>query len=207
MNPQERSESPEEQAAMIASGAATPEEAAAIEPLLADRDEITEFADVVSHLAQAISELAPPPSVRIKLLAQLGEQHDKPHATPAVASALPGLLFRFAHEGDFSPTPYPGVSARMLHVDGARRQFSVMLKLEPGAVYPAHAHDGPEECIVLEGEILVGNVRMRPGDYQRAEPGSRHIEQRSETGALLFLTAPLSLLEPRQTYNPSDHFA
>lgn len=68
------------------------------------------------------------------------------------------------------------------------------MRLDPGAVYPAHEHDGPEECVVIAGELTVGGVRMRKGDYQRAEPGSEHVEQRSEAGALVFLTAPLSLM-------------
>ncbi len=76
-------------------------------------------------------------------------------------------------------------------------QLTCLKRLEPGAVYPSHPHDGPEECLVLDGEIIVGDVRMRKGDYQRAEPNSQHIEQRSETGALIYLSAPMSLLSFR----------
>jgi anti-sigma factor ChrR (cupin superfamily) len=64
----------------------------------------------------------------------------------------------------------------------------------PGATYPAHPHSGPEECLVLEGDLTAFGVRMTAGDYQRVEPGTEHAEQRSETGALLYLTAPLSML-------------
>jgi uncharacterized protein HemY len=47
---------------------------------------------------------------------------------------------------------------------------------------------------VLEGELLVGGVRMKAGDYQRAEPGTAHADQWSDTGALLYITGPISLL-------------
>jgi quercetin dioxygenase-like cupin family protein len=137
------------------------------------------FAPVVEGLAGAVGPVEPPPVAKERLLAAL---------PPA------GVHFRFAGDGGFTPTRHPGVSVKLLHLDRQRRQFTVLMRLEPGAVYPAHAHDGPEECVVLEGEILVGGVRMRKGDYQRAEPGSEHVEQRSETGALLFVTAPVSLL-------------
>src|SRR5206468_8051724 len=112
-----------------------------------------------------------------------------PGVKTALLDALPaaGMRFRFAADGEFRATRYPGIWVRTLHIDEARKQFTCLMRLDPGAVYPSHGHDGPEECLVLEGEILVGNVRMRPGDYQRAEPGSHHIEQRTEVGALVYL--------------------
>ncbi len=124
--------------------------------------------------------VVPPPNLKADLLAQL---------------AGPRCEFAFADEGAFVPTPYPGVTMRMLHLDKARRQFSAFLKLAPGAQFPTHHHDGPEECVVLQGELIVGRVRMRPGDYQRADADSEHDVQWSETGALAFVTAPLSMLE------------
>ena len=172
-----------DEAALFAAGAMSADEAAAFERRLAagsvELAALAGFVPVVALLAGAIEPVAPPPQVKEKLLARL---------PPA------GIHFRFAGDGAFTPTRHPGVSVKLLHVDRDRRQFTVLMKLDPGAVYPSHAHDGPEECVVLEGEILVGGVRMRKGDYQRAEPGSAHVEQRSETGALLFVTAPVSLL-------------
>ena len=143
-------------------------------------DTDAEFGDVVAALAAAIPPVEPPPGVKAALFARL--------------SPPPDIRFRFATDGAFAPTPYPGVAIRVLNVDRERRQFSAVIRLDAGATYPSHAHDGPEECVVLEGELLVGDVRMRPGDYQRAEPGSAHSDQWSETGALLFVTGPMSLL-------------
>jgi quercetin dioxygenase-like cupin family protein len=163
------------------------------EPPPVDTDDFAdaEFAGVVAHLAAAVPPVAPPPGVRERLLASLPA--DPRQADRDAAGQLPGLSFAFGEDGPFKPTPYPGVWVRMLYVDRPRGQFTCLLRLDPGAAYPSHAHDGPEECVVLEGEITVGGVRMRKGDYQRAEPGSAHVEQRSETGALLYITAPLSL--------------
>jgi quercetin dioxygenase-like cupin family protein len=171
---------PADEAALFAAGALPAGEAAAFE---ADLGAAAGFASVVAALAGAIGPVEPPPGAKQRLLEAL---------PPAPAPA--GLHFRFADDGAFTPTRHPGVSVKLLHLDRERRQFTVLMKLEPGAVYPSHPHDGPEECVVIEGEILVGGVRMRKGDYQRAEPGSEHVEQRSETGALLFVTAPVSLL-------------
>ena len=139
-----------------------------------------DFGGVVAVLAAAIPPIDPPAGVKAALFARL--------APP------PDIRFRFATDGAFAPTPFPGMTIRLLNIDRERRQFSAMIRLEAGATYPSHAHDGPEECVVLEGELLVGNVRMKAGDYQRAEPGTAHADQWSDTGALLFVTGPTSLL-------------
>jgi hypothetical protein len=171
-------------AARLAAGALTPDEVAAAEALLAAGDPgAVAFARAVEELAAAVPPVVPPPDLKARLLAALPPP-----------PAVPGFVFRFAADGGFEPTPHPGVWCRVLHVDPARRQFTALMRLDPGAVYPCHPHDGPEECVVLEGEIEVGGVRLRKGDYQRAEPGSTHVDQSSPTGALLFLTAPASLL-------------
>jgi len=184
-----------ERAALIAAGAATPDEAAVYEPQLTETISTAGFGPVVRSLAAAIPSVDPPPRIKADILARLTPRIDPRAADRVAASKMKGSVFRFGGDGGFVPTPYPGVSARLLHVDEARRQFSVILRLDPGSTYPAHPHDGPEECIVLDGEMLVGEVRMRKGDYQRVEGGTDHIVQYSETGATLFITAPLSLLE------------
>lgn len=142
-----------------------------------------EFDELFTALAAMVPPVAPPPGVKERLLAQIN-----------AAAAPPGPRFQFADPAGFKPTRHPGMSIRVLNVDRPRRQFTALIRLEPGGQYPSHPHDGPEECVVLEGELLVGGVRMRAGDYQRAEPGSAHADQWSDTGALLFVTGPLSLM-------------
>lgn len=147
----------------------------------ADTDDLdTEFGELFVALAAVVPPVAPPPGVKATLFARIDP---------------PGPRFQFAGDGAFVPTPYPGMSIRVLNVDRPRRQFTALIRLEPGGRYPSHPHDGPEECVVLEGELLVGGVRMKAGDYQRAEPGSAHADQWSDTGALLFVTGPLSLMK------------
>lgn len=181
MKPQDE---PNDRAALFAAGAIASAGGADSDALLAEAI-AAGFGPTVAELASAIPPVEPPPGAKARLLASL---------PPQQREAAAGLRFRFAGDGGFVPTPFPGVSVRVLHLDRSRRQFTALLKLEPGAAYPPHAHDGPEECLVLSGELLVGDVRMKEGDYQRAEAGSAHVEQRTETGALLYLTAPFGLL-------------
>lgn len=126
--------------------------------------------------------VAPPPELKDRILAALP-------GPPA------GFTFRFRDAGTFRPVPHaPGASVRVLHVDRPNGRFTMLMKLAPGARYPSHHHDGYEECMVLDGSLLVGSVRMTAGDYQRADADTDHVEQWSDTGATLFITAPLSLL-------------
>ena len=86
----------------------------------------------------------------------------------------------------------PHVQVKVLHTDG--RYTSILLRMEPGSALPAHFHEDDEECVVMEGEVYIGDVRVKAGDYHLALSGSRHGELRSDTGALLFLrtTKPLA---------------
>ena len=53
----------------------------------------------------------------------------------------------------------------------------------------AHADD--EECLVLEGEVSVGDLRLRAGDFHVAARGSQHPRLESRPGALLLLSHAL----------------
>lgn len=161
-------------------------------------DAMTPDDPAVLALLAEVPTVTPPPHVRAALLAMIEEAPPPaptPHANRLAALKLPGFAFDFAADADFQPLPVaPGVLARVLHVNQERQQFTVILKMEPGSRLPAHHHDGPEECVILDGSLITGGVRMRAGDYQRAVADSDHAEQWTDTGALLYLTAPLSLM-------------
>jgi quercetin dioxygenase-like cupin family protein len=68
----------------------------------------------------------------------------------------------------------------------------MLVRMAPGSEYPGHRHAGAEECYVLQGDIWVGDVHMRRGDYQRAPAGSRHPVQTTDEGCVLLLVSSLS---------------
>ncbi|HVK15776.1 MAG TPA: cupin domain-containing protein [Fimbriiglobus sp.] len=187
---------PDEMAALYLAGALGDVERDAFEARLnagwpEGEEAMRQLSEAVRELAAEAPPVDPPLGVREALLAAVD---DTRAADRTAAARLADIVFRFVEDGEFVRGSAPGVWVRMLHLDRQRRQFSGLVRLEPGASYPAHAHDGPEECLVLEGDLTVGGVRMRAGDYQRVEPGTDHGEQRSEGGALLYITAPLSLI-------------
>lgn len=78
-----------------------------------------------------------------------------------------------------------GVSMKVLHESGG--VMSYLLRLAPGAALPAHRHPVDEECVVLEGEIRIGTLRVRAGGFHLGRQGVLHDRLHTEEGALIFL--------------------
>jgi len=64
---------------------------------------------------------------------------------------------------------------------------SRLCRLEAGACLDGHDHPHDEECMMLSGDIFLGDILLQAGDYQIASAGSQHLEISSDTGALLFV--------------------
>jgi quercetin dioxygenase-like cupin family protein len=109
---------------------------------------------------------------------------------------LHGLVTVQADAGDWRWFA-PGVTIKDLYLDEAARARSFLLKLEPGARLPPHEHHADEECMVLEGELTLGNLTVSAGGYHLAPAGVPHGEITTRTGALIFLRAGLSDEVPR----------
>ena len=44
-----------------------------------------------------------------------------------------------------------------------------------------------EECMMLQGEVFLGDILLRAGEYQLAPAGSLHGDVYSDVGATLFV--------------------
>jgi anti-sigma factor ChrR (cupin superfamily) len=82
-----------------------------------------------------------------------------------------------------------GVYAKRLYADPGRDRVTMLIRMDPGSTFPSHRHGGPEECLVLEGEIRVGDLVLRAGDYQCAPLHSVHEVTRTDTGCLLLIVS------------------
>jgi quercetin dioxygenase-like cupin family protein len=81
----------------------------------------------------------------------------------------------------------PGISYKLLSADPERSRVSMLVRLAPGADYPAHRHAGVEELHLLHGELRVDRRKLQAGDYLRSEPGSVDHRVWSETGCTCVL--------------------
>jgi quercetin dioxygenase-like cupin family protein len=68
----------------------------------------------------------------------------------------------------------PFIQMRVLRRDEVAGNQTVLIRMQPGGVIPAHRHSQEEEFVVLEGECHVGAQRLCAGDVHIAGPGSSH---------------------------------
>jgi quercetin dioxygenase-like cupin family protein len=124
------------------------------------------------------------------------------HAPSVVRELLGGLLpFHgqpartvFFEDTGWQPMA-PGVWKKELWSDGTL--VSGFCRFAPGARVPGHAHPLDEECMMLSGEVFLGDMLLRAGDYQLAAAGSVHGEVFSDVGALFFFRGAMGGEGPR----------
>jgi DNA-binding NarL/FixJ family response regulator/quercetin dioxygenase-like cupin family protein len=81
----------------------------------------------------------------------------------------------------------PGISCNLLATDAEKDRVSMLVRLAPGAAYPPHHHAGVEELYLLDGELMIDDKTLHPGDYNRALPGTGDQHVWSETGCTCVL--------------------
>jgi anti-sigma factor ChrR (cupin superfamily) len=81
----------------------------------------------------------------------------------------------------------PGIECKLLATDGERHRVSMLVRLAPGARYPAHTHAGVEELHLLDGELWIDERKLLPGDYNYGPPGASDERVWSETGCTCVL--------------------
>ena len=163
-------------------GALGPDERRELEARLAAlpegvRAEVAHLYDAVVDIASTTTGEAPSSHIRAALLAKI--------------AASPNLPVT-ASEGEWLPTPVPGVWMKILALDRPRDRVTMLLRGEPGARYPAHRHTGPEECYVIRGSVFVEGQLLTAGDFHHAEAGSDHGELHTDEGVEALLVAAAS---------------
>jgi hypothetical protein len=93
-----------------------------------------------------------------------------------------------ASHGEWEPLR-EGVSIKPLHAVGER--ISMLVRFQPGARVPAHGHGLTEKCLMVAGELFLGDVLLREGEFQFAPAGSGHGELFSDVGCLLFFSGAI----------------
>jgi anti-sigma factor ChrR (cupin superfamily) len=87
---------------------------------------------------------------------------------------------------DWEPVA-PGIECRLLATDSERHRVSMLVRLAPGASYPAHTHAGVEELHLLAGELWIDDRKLLPGGHYHALPGTGDDRVWSETGCTCVL--------------------
>ena len=153
--------------------------------------DVKAFETVVTDLAYAAPSQQPPEALRNRVLNHIAEK-EKLTTTQQMSSIVekPGLLFTRSGLMDWKGDNTP-VQVKTLSKDPEAGYRLSLIRMAPGAVLPPHRHADVEDSYVLEGEMLVSGVLMRPGDHCRAEPGSLHTGVISRTGCVFIARASL----------------
>jgi len=106
------------------------------------------------------------------------------------AARTPTRYTLWAADAAWYETGVPGIRARVLAVDKVRSLVTLVVRADPGAVYPPHKHHGPEECYVIRESVIVDGRVLRAGDFHHADENSEHGEIATTEGAeVLFVGA------------------
>ena len=116
------------------------------------------------------------------------------------ASLQTRLALRVAEDTGRRPVPPPrqwlepeweqvaaGIECKLLATDRERHRVSMLVRLAPGASYPAHTHAGVEELHLLHGELWIDERKLLPGDYNYGAPEASDQRVWSETGCTCVL--------------------
>ena len=184
-------EQQQEQASLYALGTLSEAEAHAFETELRGQPELTalvrELQRSADLLALAAPVAPPPPALRDKVLRRIDAlTGTKPAGDKALPDALVGLRFlNSADQKPWKPLPIPGTYIKLLSLETERGYAVLLGKLDPGARYPAHVNAGPEDFYILTGDLVIGERKLRAGDFHHADKGSRHADNYSVEGCTL----------------------
>lgn len=141
------------------------------------RAAVARLYDTVTAVAASVTPVTPPAHVRERVLA---------------AATTPGrYTLSGANSDDWFDTPYAGIRARVLAVDRAAQMATMLLRAEPGAVYPSHHHHGAEECYVIRGSVVIDGRTLHAGDFHHADADSDHGEITTIAGAEVLIVGAI----------------
>lgn len=184
MNPLQRA--PEhgeylELAPLYAAGALDPSHAAEFEEHLrsgcvACQAALRDVIEAVADLALALPPAQPRAGLRTRLMDRV---------VPPPPNAL-SVLVR-ANQLEWRSAGVPGVMTKRLFVDKSTGNVTSLLKVEPGAVYPAHRHAGLEHTYVIDGDVIFNDHELDSGDYEVALASTAHSSITTREGCLLLV--------------------
>ena len=140
--------------------------------------ELTSLRSVIDRfVAWPTDVLRPTTSLQARLAHRIAEETGKPPVLPSA---------RQWSEPDWEQVA-PGIACKLLATDAERQRVSMLVRLAPGASYPAHTHAGVEELHLLDGELWIDERKLFPGDYNYGAPGESDERVWSETGCTCVL--------------------
>jgi quercetin dioxygenase-like cupin family protein len=137
---------------------------------------LSEFAQTAEYLAMSAPAVAPPSGLRERVLKI---------AKRGTAAEARGEATIVRHdESAWMQSPVPGVQMKRL-----LGEKTLLVRMQPGAVYPTHHHREAEQCYVLEGSVTDSDgVTVRAGDFICMGADTMHRPIHTDTGCTFLIT-------------------
>jgi len=89
----------------------------------------------------------------------------------------------------------PGAQYKILHDDKSDLEgvISYLIKLEAGTEIEGHHHPFDEECLMLEGDLTLGDLTLNKGDFHFAAAGLNHGQVSTKNGCIAFIRGALPI--------------
>jgi len=172
-------------AALYALGLLPTEEAQRFEQRIASgcplcREELAACSGVADELALAAAPVAPPASLKQRLMERIRDGESP--ASGKTAEAVPGRKIVRSTEG-WRPSPMRGIEVRPL-----LGMKTMLVRMSPGTIYPEHDHKLNEQCLVVEGSITdTDGTIVSAGDFVYMPAGTNHAPIHTESGCTLLI--------------------
>jgi anti-sigma factor ChrR (cupin superfamily) len=182
---------PADLASLYALGALSADEAEAFEANInaggPGTEELDEHLGTMIDLCEELASVMPTPRRAVKdaIMATIAGME-----APS-SSRDQGQVFILANQGEWQDMA-PGIKAKILYADPTGDRTTLLVRIDPGAAYAPHRHQGLEECLVIEGDLHVDGTILRAGDYTASFQDKVHIDTHSEEGCLLLISSPLN---------------
>jgi anti-sigma factor ChrR (cupin superfamily) len=142
--------------------------------------------DVAAMLALAIEPVAPPAEAKRQILDTIRRRGELDESLPQKSRTIR------AGEGRWYRQPVEGLEVMPLSVDKERGIATIMMRLAPGTILPAHDHQGAEESYVVSGSCRIGSVALNRGDFHHVDAGQHHGTVVSDEGCTLLLVVDVN---------------
>jgi quercetin dioxygenase-like cupin family protein len=111
-----------------------------------------------------------------------------PSSQPKREVIAPGVTIHRPKSMEWRAFPLlEGVTVKVLRRELAGVVLHALVRLAPRAEIPRHKHATPEEILMLDGVLVMGDLTMRPGEYCHADVGSIHCAAHAPNGCTFLL--------------------
>ena len=142
--------------------------------------------DIIELLAVSHPPVSPAPEATARM------RDDIMHRIRQQSTAAPeGFAIVRANDSEWIEA-YPGAAYKPLqeHGDGL---LSYLIRLEPGFRMQGHGHPFDEECLMIEGDLTLGDITLHAGDFHLARAGVMHGDISTRAGCIAFIRGALPI--------------